>query len=51
MVGNNSYEVYVDLKKRHKNMEEEIVRMRNENARLQKEYFELKSLEPEMGEE
>lgn len=45
--GKNSYEVYDKLKDRKENLEKDIRRLQLENAHLQKEYFELKNLEPE----
>jgi cell division protein FtsB len=51
LVGDNSVGVYYDLKERQETLKDEIVRLQNENARLQKEYFELKSLEPDILED
>ncbi|MEA3513433.1 MAG: septum formation initiator [Campylobacterota bacterium] len=45
--GNNSYEVYLNLVERKLELKNEIKRLQNENAALQKQYFELKNLEPE----
>lgn len=47
MFGINSYDVYSDLKKKRTFLKYEIKRLQLDNARLQKEYFELKNLEPE----
>ena len=47
MFGNNSLEVYNSLKQNRQYLMSEIKRYQLENARLQKEYFELKNLEPE----
>jgi cell division protein FtsB len=47
LFGTNSYEVYSSLKSKQTYLNEEIIRLQLENARLQKEYFELKNLEPE----
>jgi cell division protein FtsB len=47
LFGTNSLQVYNSLKDRKNYLENEIVRVQKENARLQKEYFELKNLEPE----
>lgn len=47
LFGTNSYEVYSSLKSKQNYLNEEITRLQLENARLQKEYFELKNLEPE----
>lgn len=45
--GDNSYSVYSSLKHKKEYLEEEIVRLQKNNAYLQKEYLELKNLEPE----
>lgn len=47
MFGVNSYEVYSSLKQEHIRLKSEIKRLQERNAYLQKEYFELKNLEPE----
>lgn len=47
LFGKNSYEVYASLKNKQAFLTHEIKRLQLENARLQKEYFELKNLEPE----
>ena len=47
LFGVNSYEVYSSLKNKRAYLQSEIVRLQQDNARLQKEYFELKNLEPE----
>jgi cell division protein FtsB len=47
LFGTNSYEVYSSLKSKQTYLNDEITRLQLENARLQKEYFELKNLEPE----
>lgn len=45
--GKNSLETYESLKTKKVQLEEEIKRIQKENAKLQKDYFELKNLEPE----
>jgi len=45
--GNNSYEVYSNLKNKKVTLQKDINRLQIENATLQKKYFELKNLEPE----
>ena len=45
--GDNSIQVYNFLKHKKEYLEDEISRLQKENAYLQKEYFELKNLEPE----
>ena len=50
-MGNNSVEVYYDLKDKKADLKYEIQRLKNENAKLQKELFELKSLEPDISSE
>jgi len=47
LFGKNSFEVYSSLNKKEIHLKDEIKRLQLENARLQKEYFELKNLEPE----
>lgn len=47
LFGDNSLEVYNSLKHKKEYLEKEIVRLQKNNAYLQKEYFELKNLEPE----
>jgi len=47
LFGDNSLEVYNSLKHKQEYLESEIIRLQKDNAYLQKEYFELKNLEPE----
>ena len=47
LFGDNSLQVYNSLKYKKEYLESEILRLQKENAYLQKEYFELKNLEPE----
>lgn len=47
LFGKHSVKVYDSLKDKKVYFESEILRLQKENARLQKEYFELKNLEPE----
>ncbi len=47
LFGDNSLQVYNSLKYKKEYLEKEILRLQKENAYLQKEYFELKNLEPE----
>lgn len=47
LFGKNSLEVYNSLKDKKIQLEAEIKKLQLDNARLQKEYFELKNLEPE----
>ncbi|MCT7489328.1 septum formation initiator [Aliarcobacter cryaerophilus] len=47
LFGDNSIQVYNSLKYKKEYLEDEISRLQKENAYLQKEYFELKNLEPE----
>lgn len=51
LFGKNSLEVYRSLQKDKKHFEEKINKIQYENAALQKEYFELKSLLPKEEEE
>jgi cell division protein FtsB len=45
--GKNSLKVYNALKRQKNYLEHSIKKIQLENAKLQKEYFELKNLEPE----
>jgi len=47
LFGSNSLDVYNSLKNKRNYLQSEIKRLQEENAHLQKEYFELKNLEPE----
>ncbi len=47
LFGDNSLQVYNSLKYKKEWLESEISGLQKENAYLQKEYFELKNLEPE----
>ncbi len=47
LFGDNSLEVYNSLKHKKEYLQSEIKRLQQDNAHLQKEYFELKNLEPE----
>ena len=46
-VGKDSYLIYQDLKYKVVKLRKNIKQMQLKNAKLQKEYFELKNLEPE----
>jgi uncharacterized protein YlxW (UPF0749 family) len=46
LFGNASLEVLMQLEKYETHLKDEIARLKQENAKLQKEYFELKELEP-----
>lgn len=45
--GKNSYEVFSHLKSKKTHLQQDIKRLHLENAKLQKQYLELKNLEPE----
>ncbi len=47
LFGDNSLEVYNSLKNKKEYLLNEIKRLQQNNAHLQKEYFELKNLEPD----
>jgi len=47
LFGTNSAEVLYELRAQKRSLEERIRFLKEENARLQKEYFELKELEAE----
>lgn len=44
--GANSLEVLLDLRQKQNVLNIKVETLQNDNARLQKEYFELKGLEP-----
>lgn len=44
LYGTNSVEVFLGLEDYETFLQDEIVRLKNENAMLQKEYFELKEI-------
>lgn len=44
--GANSLEVLLDLRQKQNALNIKVENLQNDNARLQKEYFELKGLEP-----
>ncbi len=46
LFGKNSLEVYLSLKENKRDFAKKIDKIQHENAALQKEYFELKSLLP-----
>jgi hypothetical protein len=50
LFGNASLQVLLGLEKYETNLKSEIARLKQENAKMQKAYFELKELEPS-GEE
>jgi cell division protein FtsB len=47
LFGDTSLEVYNSLKHKKDYLKNEIKRLQQDNAHLQKEYFELKNLEPD----
>jgi len=47
LFGTNSVQVLLELKAQMRSLERSIEFLKRENARLQKEYFELKELESE----
>jgi len=46
LFGKNSLDIYIGLEKKADILKYEVSKLQNENAKLQKEYFELKMLEP-----
>lgn len=46
LFGNNSFSVLLQLQNKEEEMRKEVDTLREENAKLQKELFELKGLEP-----
>ncbi len=51
LFGKNSLEVYLALQKDQSQLEKKIKRIQAQNAALQKEYFELKSVMPAKDDE
>jgi len=47
--GNNSYFILEDLNTYQQFLSEDTQRLKNENARLQKQYFELQELDADAG--
>ena len=47
LFGKNSYEVYTKLLSQKTMLKQNIKRLQIENAKLQKQYLELKNLEPD----
>ncbi len=47
LFGKDSVEVLIEIQNKERALKREVQRLKEENARLQKEYFELKQLEPE----
>lgn len=46
LFGTNSLEVLLRLKSQERDLTHQVHKLREDNVRLQKEYFELKGLEP-----
>ncbi len=46
LFGKNSLEVYLNLQQNERSLEKKIYHLKNQNAALQKEYFELKNIMP-----
>ncbi len=51
LFGKNSLEVYLALEKDQKILEKKIYNLKNQNATLQKKYFELKNIMPSKDDE
>lgn len=47
LFGSNSLSVLLELEKKEKKMRQEVDFLTHQNANLQKEFFELKGLEPQ----
>jgi hypothetical protein len=47
LFGDNSLEVLLELEEYERYLQDEISRLKVENAHLQKEYFELRELDPD----
>jgi hypothetical protein len=50
LFGSASWEVLMQLETYERHLKKEIVRLKEENAKLQKEYFELRELSPSQDE-
>ncbi|PAF45019.1 hypothetical protein [Helicobacter sp. 11S02596-1] len=46
LFGNNSLEVLISVKEKRTSLQENVQKLQYENAKLQKQLFELKGLEP-----
>jgi len=46
LFGKNSLEVYLNLQQNQNSLEKKIYHLKNQNAALQKKYFELKNIMP-----
>ncbi|HIE34731.1 MAG TPA: septum formation initiator [Campylobacterales bacterium] len=46
LFGKDSLEVLIDIQNKEMSLRQEVQRLKEENEKLQKEYFELKELEP-----
>jgi hypothetical protein len=47
LFGDNSLDVLLNLEEYETYLKDEIIRLKHENAALQKEYFELRELQPD----
>ncbi len=50
LFGKNSFVILTQLREEKKSLTQEAIRLKNSNQKLQKEFFELKNLEPNRGE-
>lgn len=48
LFGANSLEVLLELKGKRRELQQKVERLSQENAKLQKQYFELKDLDPNL---
>jgi cell division protein FtsB len=46
LFGKNSFVVLTHLREEKRNLTQEAIQLKNSNQKLQKEFFELKNLEP-----
>ena len=51
LFGKNSFVILTQLREEKKSLTQEAIRLKNSNQKLQKEFFELKNLEPHGEEE
>ncbi len=47
LFGKSSLDVLLNLQAQKENIQKEVIELKEENAKLQKQYFELKQLDPE----
>ncbi len=51
LFGRSSLDVLLELQMQKEGLQKQVIYLENQNAKLQKEYFELKQLDPQLEEE